>query len=63
MLFSYQAHLGGIFDNLSFVNFHEKDYDKMTGINSREKEHIDLEKPVMAQVLCFCFFMCSKTFL
>ncbi|XP_076801600.1 dynein axonemal heavy chain 8-like [Clavelina lepadiformis] len=44
-----QAHLVGIFDNVCTVTFHEKDYDKIIGINSREKEHVDLEKPVMAQ--------------
>ena len=39
-----------MFDNVATVTFHEKDYDRIVGINSREKEHVDLEKFVMAQV-------------
>uniref|UniRef100_H2ZG63 Uncharacterized protein n=1 Tax=Ciona savignyi TaxID=51511 RepID=H2ZG63_CIOSA len=46
---SIQAHLVGVFDNVCTATFHEKDYDKMIGVNSRENEHIDLEKFVMAQ--------------
>nr|XP_018669928.1 dynein heavy chain 5, axonemal-like isoform X1 [Ciona intestinalis]XP_026692815.1 dynein heavy chain 5, axonemal-like isoform X1 [Ciona intestinalis] len=46
---SIQAHLVGVFDNVCTATFHEKDYDKIIGVNSREKEHIDLEKFVMAQ--------------
>uniref|UniRef100_H2ZG69 Dynein, axonemal, heavy chain 5 n=1 Tax=Ciona savignyi TaxID=51511 RepID=H2ZG69_CIOSA len=41
---SIQAHLVGVFDNVCTATFHEKDYDKMIGVNSRENEHIDLEK-------------------
>ena len=48
-----QAHLLGVFDNVCTATFHEKDYDKIVGINSREKEHVDLEKPVMAQVCIY----------
>ncbi|XP_039266995.2 dynein axonemal heavy chain 8-like [Styela clava] len=46
---SIQAHLLGIFDNVCTVSFHEKDYDRIIGINSREQEHIDLEKAIVAQ--------------
>ena len=44
-----QAHLLGIFDNVKSVVFHEKDYDRILSISSREGETIQLEKAVMAQ--------------
>ena len=44
-----QAHLLGIFDNVKSVVFHEKDYDRMMAISSREGETIPLEKTVLAQ--------------
>ena len=39
----------GIFDNVKSVVFHEKDYDRMLAISSREEESIPLQKAVMAQ--------------
>lgn len=44
-----QAHLLGIFDNVKSVVFHEKDYDRIVAISSREKQSIQLDKVVMAQ--------------
>ena len=44
-----QAHLLGIFDNVKSVVFHEKEYDRILAISSREKETIPLEQPVLAQ--------------
>ena len=44
-----QAHLLGIFDNVKSVVFHDKEYDKILAISSREEETIQLEKPVLAQ--------------
>ena len=45
-----QAHLLGVFDNVKTVTFHEKEYDKILAINSREGESVPLKNPVMAQV-------------
>ncbi|XP_071957073.1 dynein axonemal heavy chain 5-like [Antedon mediterranea] len=44
-----QAHLEGLFDNVKTVDFHEKNYDQILAIASREKEKIDLDVPVNAQ--------------
>ena len=48
--FPLQAHLEGLFDNVKTVEFHEKNYDSILAIGSREKEKIELITPVMAQV-------------
>ena len=39
-----QAHLLDVFDNVKTVTFHEKDYDRITHINSREPETIEVRK-------------------
>ena len=44
-----QAHLLGIFDNVKSVEFHEKDYDRILAISSREGETVCLESNVKAQ--------------
>ncbi|XP_077977872.1 dynein axonemal heavy chain 5-like isoform X2 [Glandiceps talaboti] len=44
-----QAHLEGLFDNVKTVTFHEKNYDQILAINSREQERIDLDRSVNAQ--------------
>ena len=36
----FQAHLLGIFENVNEVEFHEKDYDRMLSVISREGEKI-----------------------
>ncbi|XDV39791.1 hypothetical protein PO909_008980 [Leuciscus waleckii] len=44
-----QAHLLNIFDNIKCVRFHEKMYDKVLAISSREGETVELERPVIAE--------------
>ncbi|KNE55648.1 hypothetical protein AMAG_01535 [Allomyces macrogynus ATCC 38327] len=43
-----QAHLKSVFDNVNAVTFHEKEYDKIIGLESSESEKVPLSKPIMA---------------
>ncbi|XP_072567808.1 dynein axonemal heavy chain 5 [Paramormyrops kingsleyae] len=44
-----QPHLLSLFDNVSQVSFHEKNYDQILSFQSQEGESVDLIQPVLAQ--------------
>ena len=46
-----QAHLLSVFDNTRTVTFHEKDYDRITHIHSRENETIEVCEQVLNKCL------------
>jgi dynein heavy chain len=43
-----QAHLKSVFDNVAMAQFHEKEYDKIIGLESSEGEKVPLSKPMNA---------------
>jgi dynein heavy chain len=43
-----QAHLKSVFDNVEKVQFHDKEYDKIVGLESSEGERVTLSRPMLA---------------
>ena len=43
-----QAHLKSVTDNVDKVQFHDKEYDKIIGLESSEGERVPLSKPMLA---------------
>ncbi|KAJ1345302.1 hypothetical protein BSLG_000815 [Batrachochytrium salamandrivorans] len=43
-----QAHLKSVFDNVDKVQFHDKEYDKVIGLESSEGERVSLSRPMLA---------------
>lgn len=46
----FQSHLLSVFDNIRYVTFEEKMYDKIVAVISQEGETVPLQEHVMAVV-------------
>ena len=50
-----------MFDNVKTVTFHEKDYDRITHINSKEPETIEVQNDILINLHFVTFYIVRES--